>query len=88
MHLETSSNKNATSIRNRFHVIEIAQMRLLVTFQQAINHSIQQSTKYDFTMMSLDLNENINEFFVLFSIHDKRNHSQKSFNHSKHKKRK
>jgi hypothetical protein len=29
-------------------------------------------------MMSLDLNENINRFFVFFSIHDKRNHSQKS----------
>jgi hypothetical protein len=29
-------------------------------------------------MMSLDLNENINRFFVLLSTHDKRSHSQKS----------
>ncbi len=28
--------------------------------------------------MSLDLNKNINRFFILFSTHNKRNHSQKS----------
>jgi hypothetical protein len=43
-----------------------------------MNLSTQQSTQYDFTMISLDLNENINKFFVLFSTHDKRSHSQKS----------
>jgi hypothetical protein len=43
-----------------------------------MNLSTQQSTQYDFTMMSLDLNENINKFFALLSIHDKRSHSQKS----------
>jgi hypothetical protein len=43
-----------------------------------MNLSTQQSTQYDFTMMSLDLNENINRFFVLSSIHHKRSHSQKS----------
>jgi hypothetical protein len=32
MHFETSSNENATSTRNRFFVIEITQMRSLVTF--------------------------------------------------------
>ncbi len=78
MHFETSSNKNAASIKNQFHVIEIAQMRSLATFQQAMNLSTQQNTQYNFTMMSLDLNENINRFLDLFSIHDKRNHSQKS----------
>ncbi len=32
MHFETSSDKNATSTKNRFHVIEIAQIRSFVTF--------------------------------------------------------
>jgi hypothetical protein len=79
MHFETSSDENTTSTKNRFHVNEIAQMRSFATSQQTMNFSIQQNTQYDFTMMSLDLNENINKFFVLFLIHNKRNHSQKSF---------
>ncbi len=33
--------------------------------------------QYDFMMMSFDLNENTNRFFVLFLIHDKHNHLQK-----------
>jgi hypothetical protein len=78
MHFELSTEDETTSIENRFHVIEITQMRSFATFQQTMNFSTQQSTQYDFTMMSLDLNENINRFFVLFSIHDKRSHSQKS----------
>jgi hypothetical protein len=78
MHFETSLNENATSTKNRTHVIEIAQMRSFVTFQQAMNLSTQQNTQYDFTMMSLDLNENINRFFTLLSIHDKRSHLQRS----------
>jgi hypothetical protein len=53
-------------------------MRSFATFQQTMNLSTQQNTQYDFTMMSLDLNENINKFFAFFSIHDKRSHSQKS----------
>jgi hypothetical protein len=77
MHFELSTEDETTSIENRFHVIEITQMRSLATSQQAMNLSTQQSTQYDFTMMSLDLNENINRFFVLFSTHDKRSHSQK-----------
>ncbi len=78
MHFETSTDENAASIENRSHVIEITQMRSFATSQQTMNFSTQQNTQYDFTMMSLDLNENINRFFVLFSIHDKRSHSQKS----------
>jgi hypothetical protein len=78
MHLELSTEDETTSTENRFHVIEITQMRSLATSQQAMNLSTQQSTQYDFTMMSLDLNENINRFFVLLLIHDKRSHSQKS----------
>jgi hypothetical protein len=78
MHFETSTNEKATSIKRLFHVIEITQMRSLATFQQAMNLSTQQSTQYDFTMMSLDLNENINRFFALLSTHDKRSHSQRS----------
>jgi hypothetical protein len=78
MHFELSTEDETASIENRFHVIEITQMRSFATFQQAMNLSTQQSTQYDFTMMSLDLNENINRFFVLFSTHDKRSHSQKS----------
>jgi hypothetical protein len=78
MHFELSTEDETTSIKNRFHVIEITQMRSFATSQQAMNFSTQQSTQYDFTMMSLDLNENINRFFVFFSIHDKRSHSQKS----------
>jgi hypothetical protein len=77
MHLELSTEDETTSIKNRFHVIEITQMRSLATFQQTMNLSTQQSTQYDFTMMSLDLNENINRFFALLSTHDKRSHSQK-----------
>jgi hypothetical protein len=78
MHFELSTEDETTSTENRFHVIEITQMRSFATSQQAMNLSTQQSTQYDFTMMSLDLNENINRFFALFSIHDKRSHSQKS----------
>ncbi len=78
MHFESSTENEAASIENRFHVIEITQMRSFATSQQTMNFSTQQSTQYDFTMMSLDLNENINRFFALFLIHDKRNHSQKS----------
>jgi hypothetical protein len=78
MHHETSTDKKSTSIERRSHVIEITQMRSFATFQQAMNLSTQQNTQYDFTMMSLDLNENINRFFALLSIHDKRSHSQKS----------
>jgi hypothetical protein len=78
MHFESSTEDEAASIENQSHVIEITQMRSFATFQQAMNLSTQQNTQYDFTMMSLDLNENINRFFVLFSIHDKRSHSQKS----------
>jgi hypothetical protein len=78
MHFETSSDENATSTKNWFHVIEITQMHSLVTFQQKINHTTQQSTQYDFTIVNFDLNENINKFFILFSTHNKRNHSQKS----------
>jgi hypothetical protein len=78
MHFETSTNEKTASIERRFHVIEITQMRSLATSQQAMNLSTQQSTQYDFTMMSLDLNENINRFFVFLATHDKRNHSQKS----------
>jgi hypothetical protein len=78
MHLETSTDEEAASTAKRSHVIEITQMRSLATSQQAMNLSTQQNTQYDFTMMSLDLNENINRFFVLFSIHDKRSHSQRS----------
>jgi hypothetical protein len=78
MHFETSTNEKAASTERRSHVIEITQMRSFATSQQAMNLSTQQSTQYDFTMMSLDLNENINKFFVLFSTHDKRSHSQKS----------
>jgi hypothetical protein len=37
-------------------------MRSFATFQQTMNLSTQQNTQYDFTMMSLDLNENINRF--------------------------
>ncbi len=78
MHFETSTDEEAASTEKRFYVIEITQMRSLATSQQAMKLSTQQSTQYDFTMMSLDLNENINRFFVLFSTHDKRSHSQKS----------
>jgi hypothetical protein len=78
MHFELSTEDETASIGNRFHVIEITQMRSFATFQQAMNLSTQQSTQYDFTMMSLDLNENINRFFALSSTHDKRSHSQKS----------
>jgi hypothetical protein len=78
MHFETSTDEKAASIERRFYVIEITQMRSLATFQQTMNLSTQQSTQYDFTMMSLDLNENINRFLVLFATHDKRSHSQKS----------
>jgi hypothetical protein len=78
MHFELSTEDETASIENRSHVIEITQMRSFATSQQAMNFSTQQSTQYDFTMMSLDLNENINRFFALFSIHDKRSHSQKS----------
>jgi hypothetical protein len=53
-------------------------MRSLATSQQAMNLSTQQSKQYDFTMMNLDLNENINRIFAFFSFHDKRSHSQKS----------
>jgi hypothetical protein len=53
-------------------------MRSLATSQQTMNLSTQQNTQYDFTMMSLDLNENINKFLVFSSTHDKRSHSQKS----------
>jgi hypothetical protein len=77
MHLELSTEDETASIENRSHVIEITQMRSLVTSQQTMNFSTQQNTQYDFTMMSLDLNENINRFFVLSSTHDKRSHSQK-----------
>ncbi len=77
MHIETSTDEKAASTKNRFHVIEITQIRSLATFQQTMNFSTQQSTQYDFTMMSLDLNENINKFFAFFSIHNKRSHSQK-----------
>jgi hypothetical protein len=78
MHFELSTEDETASIENRSHVIEITQMRSLVMSQLAMNLSTQQSTQYDFTMMSLDLNENINKFFALLSIHDKRSHSQKS----------
>jgi hypothetical protein len=78
MHFESLTEDEAASIENRFHVIEITQMRSFATSQRAMNFSTQQNTQYDFTMMSFDLNENINKFFVLLSIHDKRNHSQKS----------
>jgi hypothetical protein len=78
MHFELSTEDETASTESRFHVIEITQMRSLATFQQAMNLSTQQSTQYDFTMMSLDLNENINRFFILSSIHDKRSHSQRS----------
>jgi hypothetical protein len=78
MHFESLTEDEATSIENRFHVIEITQMRSFVTSQRPMNLSTQQNTHYDFRMMSLDLNENINRFFVLLSTHDKRNHSQKS----------
>jgi hypothetical protein len=78
MYFELSTEDETASIKRRFHVIEIMQMRSLATFQQMMNLSTQQNTQYDFTMMNLDLNENINRFFVLFSIHDKRSHSQKS----------
>jgi hypothetical protein len=78
MHSELSTKNETASIENRFHVIEITRMRSFVTSQQAMNLSTQQSTQYDFTMMSLDLNENINRFFALSLIHDKRSHSQKS----------
>jgi hypothetical protein len=78
MHFELLTEDEAASTENRFHVIEITQMRSLATFQRAMNLSTQQSTQYDFTMMSLDLNENINKFFVLSSIHNKRSYSQRS----------
>jgi hypothetical protein len=78
MHFELSTKDETASTENRSHVIEITQMRSFATSQQAMNLSTQQSTQYDFTMMSLDLNENINRFLVLLSIHDKRSHSQKS----------
>jgi hypothetical protein len=78
MHIETSINEKTASTKNRFHVIKITQMRSFTTFQQTMNFSTQQNTQYDFTMMNLDLNENINKFLVFFSTHDKCNHSQKS----------
>jgi hypothetical protein len=78
MHFESLTEDEATSIENRSFVIEITQMRSFVTSQRAMNLSTQQSTQYDFTMMNLDLNENINRFFALLSTHDKRSHSQKS----------
>jgi hypothetical protein len=78
MHLELSTEDETASTESRFHVIEITQMCPSATSQQAMNLSTQQSTQYDFTMMSLDLNENINRFLVFSSIHDKRSHSQKS----------
>ncbi len=62
MHFELSTNDEATSIKNRFYVVEGTQMRSFATFQQTMNLSTQQNTQYDFTMMSLDLNENINRF--------------------------
>jgi hypothetical protein len=78
MHFELSTEDETASTENRSHVIEITQMRSLATSQLAMNLSTQQSTQYDFTMMSLDLNENTNRFFALLSTHDKRSHSQKS----------
>jgi hypothetical protein len=78
MHFELSTEDETASTESRFHVIEITQMRSFATSQQAMNLSTQQSTQYDFTMMNLDLNENINRFLALLSTHDKRNHSQKS----------
>jgi hypothetical protein len=78
MHFELSTEDETASIESRSHVIEITQMRSFATSQLAMNLSTQQSTQYDFTMMSLDLNENINRFFALLSTHDKRSHSQKS----------
>jgi hypothetical protein len=79
MHFETSSNNDAASTQDWSYVSEIPKMRLLATSQQMMNLSIQQITQYYFIMMSFDLNENMNKFFILLSTHDKRNHSQKSF---------
>jgi hypothetical protein len=48
------------------------------TFHTQTRSATQQNTQYEFTLMSLNLNEIINRFLILLITTDKRNHSQDS----------
>ncbi len=82
MHTKTSRKIDASSMNNQRIVEEAHAMSSLVAFRSQANDATQQSTQYEFTLMSLNLNEIIKKFFVLSIIIDKRSHSQRSANAS------
>jgi hypothetical protein len=78
MHMKTSRKIESTSTNNQRVVDEEQFMFSLVTSHSQADDATQQNTQYEFTFMSLDLNEVINKFSALSIIIDKRNHFQDS----------
>ncbi len=78
MHTKTSRVVDDLITNHRSIVDKAHFMSSLETSQLQTNNATQQSTQYEFILMSLNLNEFINRFSTLSIIIDKRNHSQDS----------
>ncbi len=74
--MKTSREINASSMNNRRSADEAQLMFSLETFHTQTKSATQQNTQYEFTLMSLNLNEIINKFLILSITTDKRSHSQ------------
>ncbi len=74
--MKTSREINASSMNNRRSANEAQFMFSLETFYTQTKSATQQSTQYEFILMSLNLNEIINKFLILSIITNKRSHSQ------------
>ncbi len=80
MHAKTSRVVDDLMTNHQRIVDEAHFMSSSKTSQSQTNNATQQSTQYEFILMSLNLNEFINKFLTLSIIIDKRNHFQNSIN--------